>query len=241
MSAVLEARKLTAGYGNANVVTRDVDLRVMPGEVVALFGPNGAGKTTTLLALAGELTPVSGQILLHGQVTTLALHKRARHGLAFVTEERSIFAGLTVEENLRLGRGDPRDALRLFPELSPLTARRAGLLSGGEQQILALARAIACQPAVLLIDELSLGLAPMVVERLMASLRAAADTGTGVLLVEQQVEAALQVADRCYVMKNGEILLERSAEDLRANPDLVEAAYLSDLDTASAARPDESR
>ena len=220
---------------------RDVDLRVMPGEVVALFGPNGAGKTTTLLTLAGELAPVSGQVLLHGQVTTVPLHKRAQRGLAFVTEERSIFAALTVEENLKLGRGHPRDALRLFPELSPLTARRAGLLSGGEQQILALARAIAGQPSVLLIDELSLGLAPMVVERLMVSLRAVADAGTGVLLVEQQVEAALKIADRCYVMKNGEILLEQSAEDLRANPDVVEGAYLSVLDTGSATPSDRSQ
>jgi branched-chain amino acid transport system ATP-binding protein len=234
MNPVLEARNLSSGYGGTAMV-RDLNLHVLPGEVVALFGPNGAGKTTTLLALAGELAPITGEVRLRGRVTTAPLHRRAQRGLALVAEERSIFAGLTVGENLRLGRGDPSEALRLFPELAPLRNRRAGLLSGGEQQILTLARAIASRPSVLLIDELSLGLAPMVVDRLMISLREAADSGVGVLLVEQQVEAALNIADRGYVMKSGAILLEQTAVALRADPDQLESAYLTEVDTGTSA------
>jgi branched-chain amino acid transport system ATP-binding protein len=240
VTAVLEARNLSAGYGGTAMV-RNLNLHVLPGEVVALFGPNGAGKTTTLLALAGELTPLTGQVFLQGQATSAPLHQRARCGLALVTEERSVFAGLTVEENLRLGRGDPREALRLFPELAPLRGRRAGLLSGGEQQILTLARAIAGRPSVLLIDELSLGLAPMVVDRLMISLRQAADTGVGVLLVEQQVEAALSIADRGYVMKSGEILFAQTTVALRADLDQLESAYLTELDIGTSERPGQGR
>jgi branched-chain amino acid transport system ATP-binding protein len=208
---------------------------------VALFGPNGAGKTTTLLALAGELTPMTGEVRIQGRATTAPLHRRAQRGLTLVTEERSIFAGLTVDENLRLGRGDPCEALRLFPELAPMKGRRAGLLSGGEQQILTLARAIAGRPSVLLIDELSLGLAPMIIDRLMISLREAADTGVGVLLVEQQVEAALSVADRGYVMKSGEILFERTTVELRADPDQLENAYLTELDIATSEPPGQAK
>jgi branched-chain amino acid transport system ATP-binding protein len=233
---VLEARNLSSGYGGTAMV-RSLDLHVLPGEVVALFGPNGAGKTTTLLTLAGELTPMSGEVRLRGRATTAPLHRRAQHGLAFVTEERSIFAGLTVDENLRLGRGRPREAIRLFPQLAPLKGRRAGLLSGGEQQMLTLARAIAGRPSVLLLDELSLGLAPMAVDSLMASLREVADTGAGVLLVEQQVEAALRIIDRGYVMKNGEIVLEQPAAALRANRDQLESAYLTVLDAGTAGPP----
>jgi branched-chain amino acid transport system ATP-binding protein len=233
---VLEARNLSSGYGGTAMV-RNLDLHVWPGEVVALFGPNGAGKTTTLLTLAGELAPMSGEVRLRGRATTAPLHRRAQHGLAFVTEERSVFAGLTVDENLRLGRGDPRAALRLFPQLVPLRGRRAGLLSGGEQQMLTLARAIAGGPSVLLLDELSLGLAPMVVDRLMASLREVADAGVGVLLVEQQVEAALRIIDRGYVMKNGEIVLEQPAAALRADRDQLESAYLTVLGTGTAGPP----
>ena len=240
MNPVLEARNLSSGYGGPAMV-RDLNLHVLPGEVVALLGPNGAGKTTTLLALAGELTPMTGEVRLAGRATTAPLYRRAQRGLALVTEERSIFAGLTVEENLRLGRGDPGAALRLFPELAPLKGRRAGLLSGGEQQILTLARAIAGRPSVLLIDELSLGLAPMVIDRLVASLRDAADTGVGVLLVEQQVEAALGIADRGYVMKRGEILFERTTVALRADPDQLENAYLTELDVGTSERPRQAR
>jgi branched-chain amino acid transport system ATP-binding protein len=240
MTPVLEARNLSSGYGGTAMV-RDLNLHVLPGEVVALFGPNGAGKTTTLLALAGELTPMTGEVHFQGRPTTAPLHRRAQRGLALVTEERSVFASLTVDENLRLGRGDPREALRLFPDLVPLKGRRAGLLSGGEQQILTLARAIAGRPSVLLIDELSLGLAPMIIDCLMISLRAAADAGVGVLLVEQQVEAALSIADRGYVMKSGKILFEQTAAELRADPDRLESAYLTELDTGLSEPPGRQR
>ena len=152
-------------------VVRGLDLRVEPGEVVALIGPNGAGKTTTLLTLSGELPPIAGEVRFNGEVTKAPLFKRARRGLGFVTEERSVFMRLSTADNLRLARVPRRDATALFPELEPLMGRRTGLLSGGEQQMLALARALARKPTMLLADELSLGLAPLVVQRLLRAVR----------------------------------------------------------------------
>src|SRR3954464_15533088 len=177
-------------------VVRGLDLRVDPGGVVALIGPNGGGKTTTLLTLSGELPPLAGEVPLNGEVTQAPLFRRARRGLGFVTEERSVFMRLSVADNLRLARARRADVLELFPELGPLMRRSAGLLSGGEQQMLALARALAREPKLLLIDELSLGLAPLVVRRLLDAVRqAATERGLGVLLVEQHVRQALQIAD----------------------------------------------
>src|SRR4029077_7344792 len=146
---LLECRALTAGYG-AIAVVRDVDLRVEPGEVVALIGPNGAGKTTTLLTLAGELPAIAGDIVFRGVATKAPLFRRARRGMGFVTEERSVFMSLTTEENLRLASVSPADAIAIFSELEPLMGRTAGLLSGGEQQMLTLARALARDPKLLL-------------------------------------------------------------------------------------------
>ncbi len=186
---MLEARQLTVGYG-AMAVIQDLDLVVHAGEVVALLGVNGAGKTTTVRALAGELSPSSGEVWFRGERTTAPLHKRAKQGMRLITEERSVFMTLSAADNLRLGGQERSRALELFPELERLLGRRAGLLSGGEQQILTLARALAGDPVVLLADELSLGLAPLVVERLLGAVRAAADRGTAVLLVEQQVRNA---------------------------------------------------
>ena len=145
MTALLEARGLAAGY-DGHAIVRDLDLTVAPGEVVALLGPNGAGKSTTMLTLAGDLPSLGGEVELLGEVTTQALHRRARRGLGFVTEERSVLMGLTVRENLRLGRADTGMTLQLFPELERLMGRRCGLLSGGEQQIVTLARALARRP-----------------------------------------------------------------------------------------------
>jgi branched-chain amino acid transport system ATP-binding protein len=209
-------------------VVRDLDLHVDAGEVVALLGANGAGKTTTLLALAGELPPLAGQVRLHGKTTTAPLHTRCRDGLSFLTEERSVIMSLTAHENLRLAGVDPEVALELFPELRPLLKRTAGLLSGGEQQMLSLARALGRGPRVLLADELSLGLAPLVVERLLTSVRRAADeVGVAVLLVEQHVRQALASADRVYVMERGRVTLSGPVAEVKAQIEDIEAAYLS--------------
>jgi branched-chain amino acid transport system ATP-binding protein len=222
---LLEARGLAAGYQGIAAIN-DIDLVVRPGEVVALLGRNGAGKTTLLHALAGRLTPLAGEVLVDGAATRTSLHRRARRGLALVTEERSVFSELSVSANLRLGRGAPAAALALFPELEPLLRRRAGQLSGGEQQILTLARALAGRPRALLADELSLGLAPLVIERLLTVLRDAATKGLGVLLVEQHTEQALQVSDRAYVIQRGRIVHDGPSRELLRRPDLLEAIYL---------------
>jgi branched-chain amino acid transport system ATP-binding protein len=223
---VLEAKKMCAGYGPVEVV-KDLDLVVHSGEVVALLGVNGAGKTTIVRALSGQLKPSGGQVWLRGRPTTAPLHKRVRDGMRLITEDRSVFMGLTTAENLRLG-GQSRDAcLELFPELERLLDRRAGLLSGGEQQMLTLARALAAQPTVLLADELSLGLAPLICVRLLAALRAAADRGAGVLLVEQRARDALQVADRAYVISSGQVAVSGSASELAGRIEEIESTYLA--------------
>lgn len=226
MEAVLEARKVSAGYGSAPVV-RDLDLHVGAGEVVVLLGPNGAGKTTTMLALAGELSLAGGEVRDGGTPVSSALHRRARSGLGFVSEERSVFAGMSVADNLRVGRCDVGFALDLFPELRHRLRVAAGLLSGGEQQMLALARALARRPRVLLADELSLGLAPLAVARLHEAVRTvASEGGVGVLLVEQHVRKVLRIADRVYVMQRGAVSLEGPADRFR-DTDLIERSYLS--------------
>jgi branched-chain amino acid transport system ATP-binding protein len=230
----LAAEGLTAGYG-AMAVVRRLDLEVRAGEVVTLLGPNGAGKSTTLLTLAGALPALGGATLLNGSPTTAPLHRRARAGLAFVAEERTICAALSVADNLRLGSGGIAPALALFPELEALLRRRAGLLSGGEQQMLALGRALAARPQVLLADELSLGLAPLVVGRLLRAVREAADAGLAVLLVEQHATQALEVADRVVVLRRGEVVLRASAQELRADPRRLQASYLEDANAATGA------
>jgi ABC-type branched-subunit amino acid transport system ATPase component len=209
-------------------VVRDVDVHVDAGEVVALLGPNGAGKTTTLLALAGELPPMAGEVRLHGEVTTAPMHVRCRRGLGFVTEERSVIMEMTVADNLKLARVAPDVAVASFPLLEHIMGRKAGLCSGGEQQMLSLARALGREPQVLLADELSLGLAPLVVEQLLQAVRrAASDRGVGVLLVEQHVGQALRIADRAYVMERGRVSLTGTAEEVGGQAERIEAAYLA--------------
>lgn len=223
---LLEARNLCAGYAGAEIV-RDLSLEVWPGEVVALLGANGAGKTTTMLTLAGELRQLGGEVLLKGVATTAPTHKRAREGMAFVTEERSVFFNLTTKQNLAVGRADISRATALFPELEPLMSRRGGLLSGGEQQMLTLSRALSRQTDLLLADELSLGLAPKTVGRLLRAVRAAADGGVGALLVEQHVHRVLEIADRVFLLHQGRVEFSGTAEEARSRIDEIQATYLA--------------
>jgi branched-chain amino acid transport system ATP-binding protein len=229
---ILRTRRLSAGYDSVPVL-HDVNLEVRSGEVVALLGPNGAGKSTALLAVCGDLPPLGGVVEFEGVAVTSPLHKRCRLGVAFVTEDRCIFPSLTTSENLRLGRGGVAGGIAAIPELEPLLRRRAGLLSGGEQQMLAVARALAAKPKLLVIDELSLGLAPMIVERMLQTLRAAADDGVAVLLVEQYARRALRIADRAYVLIRGQVALSGSGAEMRARIAEIETSYLSvNLDSA---------
>jgi ABC-type branched-subunit amino acid transport system ATPase component len=237
---VLALESLTTGYEEAPVI-RELDLEVGEGEVVALLGANGAGKTTTLRAISGIVHPMSGRILLEGDdLAGKAISGRAKLGIAHVPESRGLFFGLTVAEHFRLGhRGEHLDAdaaYEYFPALAELRDRRCGLLSGGEQQMLAVARALARRPRLLLLDELSLGLAPLIVERLLPVVKEyASDTGCAVLLVEQHIQLALTIADRGYVLSRGELVLHDRAEALRGNRDLLMASYFGERSTAALA------
>jgi branched-chain amino acid transport system ATP-binding protein len=224
---LLEVKDLTTGYGRMPVVW-DLNVNVSAGEIVALLGPNGAGKTTVLLTIGGFLKPQTGTILLDGEpITGIPPFRLNRHGLAMVTDDRSLLPSLSVKENLALVREQRSDPLDLFPELGRLMKRRAGLLSGGEQQMLALARALCSQPKLILLDELSMGLAPLVTERCLRALKEASEAwDLGVLLVEQNVTEALSIAHKGYILAHGQIVLEESASVLKASPDLIEASYL---------------
>lgn len=228
MRPLLQTRNLKAGYLGREVV-RAVDLKVNVGEVVCLLGPNGAGKTTTLLTIAGELAPVDGLVMFDNVPTWTPMHQRiGSGGIGLVTEERLVFTRMSTRDNLRVGGGSVEAALELFPELEPRLSVRGGMLSGGEQQMLALARALSRQPSLLLADELSLGLAPKIVDRLLSAVRAAADeNGTGALIVEQHARKALRYADRMYLMARGQILLELPADEAIERLDEIEDAYLS--------------
>jgi branched-chain amino acid transport system ATP-binding protein len=238
---VLDVRRLSCGYGRS-VVVRDLDLHVDAGEIVALLGANGAGKTTTLLTIAGALPAIEGEIELLGErVERWAAPRIARRGAVLIPDDRGLFPKLTVRENLSLARPrrhSPSDALDLFPELQARLGTPAGLLSGGQQQMLAIARALTRRPQLLLVDELSFGLAPLAVQRLLPVLRTVADeTGTAILLVEQHVHLGLAIAERAYVLNHGSLALERAAGDLRDDVSLLHASYLGAVDSIDT--PDE--
>ncbi|MEQ1785506.1 MAG: ATP-binding cassette domain-containing protein [Acidimicrobiales bacterium] len=231
---VLDIRGLSAGHEGVTVV-RGLDLRVAAGEVVALLGPNGAGKTTTLQTVSGLLPIIGGEIdVLGGPPVPRAPHRVARRGVGHVTEDRSLFFDLTARQNLRVVvAGRRREAravarvLELFPELEPVLDRKAGLLSGGQQQMLALARALIAEPRLLLVDEMSLGLAPIVAQRLLPMVRQVADeTGAGVVLVEQHLTMAMAVADAVCLLVHGEVVAQGPASEMKDRRDLFEASYL---------------
>jgi len=237
-SAVLALDGLTAGYDAAAVV-RNLDLHVSAGEVVALLGPNGAGKTTTLRAVSGLVRPMAGTIRVDGvDIAKRSPAARAKLGIAHVPEGRGVFFGMTVAEHFRLGyrseQLDPKIAYEYFPALLELQERRAGLLSGGEQQMLALGRALARRPRLMLLDEMSLGLAPVIVERLLPVVSTyAKERDCAVLLVEQHIHIALAVADRGYVLSHGELVIHESAETLRADHQLILSGYLGEQETTA--------
>jgi len=230
---VLQLEALTAGYDGAAVI-RGLELHVAPGEIVAVLGANGAGKTTALRAVSGLVHPLEGVVRFGGRdLRRVSPSARARLGMAHVPDSRGLFFGLTVGEHLRLGyRGERLDAsvaYRYFPALDPLRDRRCGLLSGGEQQMLAVGRALARRPTLLLLDELSLGLAPVIVEGLLPVVRQYADeSGCGVVLVEQHIELALTIADRGCVLSHGEVVLRGEADELRRNHELLISSYFGE-------------
>jgi branched-chain amino acid transport system ATP-binding protein len=222
---------LAAGYNGVPAI-RGLSLSVGPGEVVALLGPNGAGKTTSLLAMVGLVPLLGGEVrVLGAPLGRRRPHQVARAGVLLVPDDRGIFYGLTVREHLRLAarKPDPEretQVLERFPVLRNLDSRRAGLMSGGEQQMLAIAKALLARPRVLIIDEMSLGLAPKIVQEMLPAIRdLAKEDGIGLVLVEQHIELALSIADRGVILNHGRVVLTGTAGDLLRDRHLVEAAY----------------
>ncbi|KAA1397816.1 ABC transporter ATP-binding protein [Aeromicrobium ginsengisoli] len=226
---VLTLAGLTVGYGGVPAV-RDLDLSVRPGEIMALLGPNGAGKTTTLLAAVGALPAIAGTVQALGAPLDKRVERNARRGVTLVPDNRGVFHKLTVADNLRIARRkggtDLADVFEYFPKLKGMQGQRCGNLSGGEQQMLALAKALLPSPKVLLIDELSMGLSPIAVKDLLPRLRLIADEQRmAVVLVEQHIDLALAIADSAMVLHHGRVALSGSAELLRSQRANVEAAY----------------
>lgn len=227
---LLSVQGLSSSYGPIPVL-RDVNLDVAPGEILVVLGANGAGKTTLAKTLQGTLRARSGAVTFQGKdITTLSSHRRVRSGISLVPEGRRLFGDLTVRENLELGlqtAGDltPLDRVYdLFPKLRELGNRQAGVLSGGEQQMVAIGRALASQPKLIMFDELSLGLAPVIVERLLEAVRQIADWGTAVVLIEQNVHRALTLADQVLVLRQGRAIYSGSPDDFTESD--LQAAYL---------------
>jgi branched-chain amino acid transport system ATP-binding protein len=243
VSALLEVEKLELAYGPV-AVCRDISLRLDRGEIVALIGANGAGKSTTLRAIAGVLSPRLGTIRFSGQdVTGMPSYERSKLGIALVPEGRHVFPFLTVRENLELGGFNVRnDAAKvrqrmdgvfaMFPRLSERSSQNAGTLSGGEQQMLVLGRAMMSEPQLLCLDEPSLGLAPIIVQDIFQKIKAINAAGTSVLLVEQNARYAFETASRGYVLQTGSVIASGSCAELKLNP-LVQEAYLGRIAAAA--------
>jgi len=232
---LLSVEGLEAGYGEVQVLW-GLSLQARRGKLTAIVGANGAGKTTTLRAVAGTVTPWGGRVMLDGEdVTRVPSHIKAARGLALVPEGRQLFSMMSVAENLELGAFSPRSSrsyaerldqvFALFPRLAERARQRAGTLSGGEQQMVAIARGLMSDPQILIIDELSLGLAPVVVYQLLATLKQLKQNGLTILLVEQNVHLALAVSDYAYVVAEGRIFTEGLPAELTANPE-IRRAYL---------------
>ncbi len=233
--ALLEVHNVHAYYGNIHAL-KGISLTVQEGEIVSLIGGNGAGKTTTLRAISGLLPPRAGYITLQGEdLRRYKAHQLVSKGVAMVPEGRGVFARLTVEENLEMGAyhrsdrtgiaADMKRVYQLFPRLEERRRQLAGTMSGGEQQMLAMGRALMSRPSLLLLDEPSMGLAPVLVEAIFQTIKEINKAGTTILLVEQNAHMALQTAHRGYVLQTGEIVLEDSAHNLQQNP-VVQKAYL---------------
>ena len=247
-NGALKLREISVARGG-RPVARKVSLEIPAREVTALLGPNGAGKSSLVLAVAGVLKPLGGSVTLDGRDLAGARPERIRRaGLAVVPEGRRLLGQLTVEDNIRvatysLSREDARvgraRALELFPELGKRLNSPARTLSGGEQQMVVLAQALVSRPRYVIIDELSLGLAPVVVQRLIPTIRTIAESGAGVLLIEQFATVALALANRAYVMEGGQLRFSGHAKQLREQPELLHSAYLfrgSDSDRIAQAR-----
>jgi branched-chain amino acid transport system ATP-binding protein len=234
----LHSEALAVGYGNL-VVARGIDLVVHRNEILAVLGPNGAGKTTLLLTIAGFLPPIEGEISVDGAPLPAGSARGSnRRGVVLVPDSRALFTQLSTAENLRLaarsGAHTVDEMLDLFPALARRSTLKAGMLSGGEQQMLAVARALVQGPRVLLIDEMSMGLAPVVVESLMPIVRQVADdTGAAVVLVEQHIHLALEIADHAMVLVHGDVSLSGPAAAIRSDTAALEAAYLGTATSAS--------
>jgi branched-chain amino acid transport system ATP-binding protein len=238
---MLEIQDLHAGYGKISAV-RGISLSVRPGSVTLVLGANGAGKTTTLRTVAGLHPPESGEVLLDGsRITGLAAHKVVRRGVVLVPEGRRVFAPLTVQENLRLGAytaagkatANMERVYEMFPILRERRSGAAGLLSGGEQQMLAFGRALMSDPRIMLLDEPSMGLAPALVESVAAQVRSMADSGIGILMVEQNAEVGLEVADEVVVVARGEVGYSGPASTARSHASVLRA-FLGEVALAGA-------
>ncbi len=234
MTAALELREVTAGYSGIPAL-RGISMDLAAGEVVALIGPNGAGKSTVLRSIVGAIRPMSGTIQSFGSpLVGRKVEHVARLGITLVPDDRGVFPDLTVREHLRLADtsakgSDTAEVLEWFPKLREVLRRRCGLLSGGEQQMLGLAKALLAKPNVLMVDEMSLGLAPIVVQDLLPIIRRLADDRRmAVLLVEQHLHLALSIADRGVILNRGEIVLEGRSESLLADPDGIQRAYFGE-------------